>query len=98
MEPIDFKDSVSKLPVNERLQQQRQQQPIINQGINIAHHNSEVEARIDTTQHSNAAENLKVEREKRDREFNKRKKKEAEDNKNEIKKNKGNKGFFDITV
>lgn len=78
MKSIDMNDSFSKLPVHERLLQQRQQQPVVNQDLNVRAYKEETEQSREAPQENDAAEDGIVDREKRDREFQERNKKKKE--------------------
>ena len=81
MKSVDFQDSFYKLPLNERLQQQRQQQPIVNQDINQQAHHQTVQSNIDTAQQMNESEQAAVEKDRRDREFRQRMEKKKKEKK-----------------
>lgn len=82
MRPVDFHDSVSKIPGQERIAQQREQQPITSQHLNIRADQVVAEAKIDSPQPQQGAQQPVVDRHKRDREFRKgRRRRHPEDEK-----------------
>ena len=92
MRSIEFEDFFSKMPASERLQQQGQQQPVVDQDINIRKDKEVADLRMDSPQENDpAAKNTAIEREKRDREFRRRerKRKEKQQETNKREKDKG---------
>jgi hypothetical protein len=95
MRPVEFQDSFFKLPVNERIQQQQQQQPSTNQELHQKIMAQQSNAKMESPQPREETQNVITERQKRDREF-RNKKKQQRDNKKKLPSGDGLSSLLDI--
>ncbi len=96
MRPVDFQDSASKMPGQERIAQQREQQPMINQHLNIRADQAAADGKLDRPQPQEGTHQPIVDRNKRDREFRKGRRRPQQEHKAPRSKGNGDSHIVDL--